>query len=342
MPPSCRMPECGLRAAQENGLTPWRRTALSVAVTAIACSLGCAGSHARIEALAGRRLQDELHDRALGEFDLAIFYKPREGSMPELEIDLAPLIIQELAGDGSQSPPADRFGALLTSEAGTLGVDVAQPTVYVSASTAAIDGVEHDQIVFVWFYPSDVAGVDDVKATAQGIRMTLDAEGFPLVFEVLVPDLQFAGHAGLEVLFVSASLERGAADVFGPALPDRRYAVERPIFDAPHTVVVRVIEDGPIPMGPFVYLSANVHGVTTLLCRCSPSQMERVAETTYYDLQPLENLDARRLESLHDLRWMGSADGLGPWAGHQTNPRDRLEERLRWPGLNAETQEADY
>lgn len=335
------MPEYGGRTVNENVVNRWRCSAVLALVTAIACGPGCAGPDARVEAVAGRRLQDELHDQALREFDLAIFYKPREGSMPALEVDLAPLIIQELAGDGSQSVPADRFGALLKGEAGTFRVDVTQPTVYVSASTTAIDGVEHDQIVYAWFYPPGATGVDGVNVTAQGIRMTLEADGFPLVFEVLAPDLRPTGLSGLEVQFVSASLERAAADVFGPAPPDRWYSIEQPVVDAAHTVVVRVIEDGPIPMGPFVYLSANGHGVTTLLCRCSPSQVERVAETTYYELQPLESLDAEYLESLRGLEWLGSADGSGPGAGPRANRRDRLEKTLRWPGSNVRTQEAN-
>jgi hypothetical protein len=47
-------------------------------------------------------------------------------------------------------------------------------------------------------------------------------------------------------------------------------------------VVARVIEDGPQPMGPIVYVSADGVTVETLICRCMSSQVdELVASETY-------------------------------------------------------------
>ena len=56
---------------------------------------------------------------------------------------------------------------------------------------------------------------------------------------------------------------------------------------APNAIVARVIDDGPVPMGPIVHLSAGSHNVSTLICRCMPTQAKSLLETKTYELRPL-------------------------------------------------------
>ena len=112
----------------------------------------------------------------------------------------------------------------------------------------------------------------------QGIRITLNSAGQPVIWEVL------ADSSGAELFFVSQNLEAAAMAEFGKPLPGRRYAIERSVEAAPDVVVARVIDDGPVAMGPIVYLSAGTRAVSTLICRCMPAQARKLLATSTYDL----------------------------------------------------------
>ena len=93
-------------------------------------------------------------------------------------------------------------------------------------------------------------------------------------------------------------------------------------------VAARIIDDGPVPMGPYVYLNAPPsRTVTTVLCRCSPSQVEAFIETRYYDLRPLETMDPNNGGL---MRWAGTpvySELLQPVTGKS------LDRILRWPKM---------
>ena len=65
--------------------------------------------------------------------------------------------------------------------------------------------------------------------------------------------------------------------------------------------VARVLDDGPTPMGPFVYLQAATRSVKTLLCRCMPSQAEHFVADEYYQLLPIDYLSGIGVERLELL-----------------------------------------
>jgi hypothetical protein len=153
--------------------------------------------------------------------------------------------------------------------------------VYYATQTTTLHDEPHEQIAFVWPNPADSG-----KHGLQGVRMTLDWEGYPIIWEVL------HDPSGLRVLYVSRSLEDAAAGHFGPPLPGRRFSVERSVDETPGVVVARVLDDGPAPMGPWVYLLDDAHTVTTLLCRCMPSQANDFAETGEYALRPMAELES--------------------------------------------------
>lgn len=108
--------------------------------------------------------------------------------------------------------------------------------------------------------------------------MTLDAAGYPVIWEILPPDPEF------RLLFVAQSLEKRAADQFGAPLARRRFSVERACTEQPKVWVARLLDQGPVPLGPAVYLEAGTGSVTTLLCRCSPAQVDQIRKTVYYQL----------------------------------------------------------
>jgi hypothetical protein len=115
----------------------------------------------------------------------------------------------------------------------------------------------------------------------QGIRITLNASGSPVIWEVLADD------SGANLIFVSKLLEAAAIETFGPPLPGRRFTIESSLETAANAIVARVIEDGPVPMGPIVHLNAGSADISTLICRCMPTQAKNLLMTETYRLRTL-------------------------------------------------------
>jgi len=199
----------------------------------------------------------DLYERADEIFTAAHLLKPAEHA-DEDAIRLAPLLMLE-AGD--ESGIADPAGA---------------PTVYYERSDVEIDGRTFEQWIYLWSYPGSSG-----ESPAQGIRMTLQADGFPAIFEVL------RDSSGAQPVFVSTTLENEAAERLGSPLPGRRFSIEPSVQDAPRVVVPGVLEPGPMPLGPFVYVTEKTNDVATVICRCMPSQVESVIESSEYQLEPL-------------------------------------------------------
>jgi hypothetical protein len=297
-----------------------------------------------------RESSEWIRERAQASFERAIFYKPREDSMAGLEMTFAPLIVQEVDGGvvGTanlartlKGVPADAdpspFGAVL-GEGGGPRVDPSRHTLYAGTFNTRINGVDHDQVVYFWRYPPrsdepwcEIPISHQPSPEGRGVRITLGSDGFPLVWEAL------STATDTRELYVSESLERAALRGFGDPLPGRRFAVERAADEARDVVVARIIDDGPVPMGPYVYLNAPpVRSVTTVLCRCMPSQVSEFVETSYYDLVPLETIkewgDTRSCIDPPPPRvyWGGT---LSYWNLRLPWEEKPLEQLLRWPKM---------
>jgi len=113
--------------------------------------------------------------------------------------------------------------------------------------------------------------------------MVLDDDGFPVVYEVL------RDSSGARVLYVDSALEEQAAVEHGAPLPGRRFAIERSADHAPDTIVAGILEPGPVPLGPFVYLDAAGLDAVGLICRCMPSRVDAIRENAEYRLVPREH-----------------------------------------------------
>ncbi len=208
-------------------------------------------------------------------FARGVLYKPSPAPAETLSSKLAPLIIREVstnAGAAGQS-----FGIVRESR-----VDPTRPAVYSMEGEVSIQGRSHLQVTYVWCYPP--SPVAQGAGSVQGLRITLSSAGAPVIWEPLTR--RDAGR----VFFVAESLEAGAGAEFGPPLLGRRYAIEPGLEQGPLLSVARVIDDGPIPMGPVVYLEAQSGTISTVLCRCMPAQVAEVPETQWYDLLPWEDL----------------------------------------------------
>ncbi|MFQ5429077.1 MAG: hypothetical protein ACE5E1_02100 [Phycisphaerae bacterium] len=223
------------------------------------------------------------------------FYKPLDATASERTVALAPLIVQALDAAASGPRLEDRIAAIERDASGAVRYDTDRPTVYAATSQAMLHGRPYEQVVYVWWYPPR-PGDHSAPAQWRGYRMTLGADGFPIIWEAL-------GNArGPVALYVSETLEQAAAKAFGPPLPGRRHAIEHAVVERPNVVVARILADGPAPMGPFVYLTAGRKSIATLLCRCMASQVSALPESVPYRLEPLAALAAISPDGLPGVR----------------------------------------
>ncbi|HXP63308.1 MAG TPA: hypothetical protein VN829_22595 [Dongiaceae bacterium] len=281
----------------------------------------CCPRPARAQALSADLPRAEIYGRATNWFAEAVFQKPLEGGSSELSSQLAPLIIQEVNEDGRATVPGrDQFGSLSLSH-GLPALDAARPAVYASLDAAQLNGKPHARLTYLWCYSLEPSR-PGAELAMQGIRLTLDAAGKPAVWEVL------AEHSGAELIFASQALESAAAAQFGKPLPGRRYALERSVSQAPRVIVARVLEDAPVAMGPIVYLRAGTRSVSTVICRCMPAQVKRLAATRAYKLQFCQAASADQLLPAARIQ---AGSQVAFWPGDEP-AGNRLERCLRLPG----------
>lgn len=207
----------------------------------------------------------EIQTRVTNTFAHTVLFQLAEsGVNRDSALGLAPLIVQEVADTNTSSLWRDQFAP------GTSG-----PMVHSESGNITVNGRPHDQYSYWWIYPSTAASASN----AQGIRLTLNAAGEPVIWEVL------HDSSGADLIYVAQSLELAARAEFGPPLPGRRFAIERAVEDAPNTVVANVIDDGPVPMGPVVYLRQGNRDVAALICRCMASQGGTLHGQAHYELR---------------------------------------------------------
>jgi hypothetical protein len=201
-----------------------------------------------------------IYERANLQFTNVVLFKPQEaGPTNTLAFKLAPLLIQEVVNTNAA---------------------IALPFVFFEENKILLGGKPHEQVTYIWQTPTPTNSLAS-ESTVQGIRITLNASGSPVIWEVLADD------SGGALIYVSQSLEAAAIETHGPPPPGRRFTIESSLETAPNAIVARVIEDGPVPMGPIVHLTAGSHNVGTLICRCMPTQAKNLLATETYQLRPL-------------------------------------------------------
>ncbi len=279
-------PGAPVRADRLRGTDVWVRWGAAVLCLACACRSE-SGDVSQTQPSASRPVVSRAVDdpyvalRALTHrhFTSGIYYKPSEAARADAAFALAPLIVQEVEAEAAEAPACAYIGTVGREAGGETVVEPGRATVYAGRGVVHAKGKEHAQAVYVWAYPPCAEGE---PAAWRGVRITLGNDGMPMVWEVL------GEGGGARVFYASEALEAAAQAAFGEPLPDRRYAVEPSLADHGDVVVARVLADGPMAMGPWVYLDAAERRVSTLLCRCMPSQVDGFVEELTYDLQPVE------------------------------------------------------
>jgi hypothetical protein len=257
-----------------------------------------------------------------------IFHQTAQGPMRKRDnTEDLDLVSQALSSEGGEGSPTEHtqsdllapgpiIGALTESN-GMVSVDMARPAIYFDVDTVEIKGRTHGRISFLWFYATQ----EGRPRCAQGVRLTMDVAGLPAIWEIL------SDNSGLNLIFVSQRVEAAAVGEFGKPLPMRRFAIERSRADAPRAVVPRAIDDGPVPMGPMLYLEGRTPSVVTLTCRCMPVQAASLATTRTYELLPFR--DATNLALLSRARTL-IRNSLAFWPDEKGSD-NRLEKCLRLP-----------
>lgn len=284
------------------------RVVVSVTCLPVIVALsGCRtrGSLAALADLSGSTVA-AIYNRATNEFSSAVLLKPREVNPEAIEFKLAPLIISESPGGSRGLLPGDQIspGAPIVGSAPATGNS---PIVYFGVGTIVLRHRSHAQLTYLW-RQGQPSGAVAGGPILQGFRMTLNSAGEPVIWEVLTDS------TGAKLIFVSQSLELAAAREHGPPLPRRRYSIESERAAQPDVAVARVIDDGPVTMGPILYLRSGTHDVSTLICRCMASQTRELTGTFTYELRPVAELHPR--------------PDLGEFA---RDPAARLERALRLP-----------
>jgi len=225
----------------------------------------------------------QIREETKRRFAEASFLSPQRESDAGIPLWMAPLLVHEYSLSPEDDPRWARCGAISVEATGQATLDAQRPTVYLSAADVMIGSRSLKQITCLWFYPPPAAA--DQRIRYRGFRMTLGSRGYALVWDML------SSESTERMMFVAKPVEQAAVGQFGGPLPGRHFAVEPPLVEHPEVVVPRVVGDGPQPMGPFVYLDAASLSVSTLICRCEPSQVDKFPYSGHYLLQRVGDLD---------------------------------------------------
>lgn len=220
---------------------------------------------------------DHLYDRTTRRFEHADFYKPDPSHEADPLFPLAPLIVIERTDFNPGA--ADRPGVNLPS----LVLHTAEAEVHFGPVLRR--QILFHQLPFLAQHRTDASTTSDLLVSPPAVRFTLTELGAPMIAEILPgPSGESSGPL---VVFVSRTLEDAARRQYGSPLPDRRYACEPPMESMPAIVVAGVFEDPPVVSGPYLYFADKGQTLTTVLCRCSPSQVGDFVTNQYYQLLPL-------------------------------------------------------
>lgn len=226
-------------------------------------------------------------------FEMACLAKPAEDdSLPDLVRRLAPLIFQEVTFPDASSRALEPGCENLPAE------------VYFAVGVAQFQAGPRIQVTYGW--PVTTPNRSEPKRAMQGVCITLDASGQPVLWQAL----RETGGAG--AIFVSRNLETAALAEFGGRETGRTFALERGKRVGKAFRIAALVEDGPILMGPILYVRAKTHDLMTVGCRCSPTQARQLAGQQTYRLVPGDQRIAHTEENLKRIG--GSpADDLDLW-----------------------------
>lgn len=231
-------------------------------------------------------------------FEHAIFFGPKEGAVDEVAVEqMAPLVILEMTPDQISRAESDYCGVL--NPEGYVTCGPMTPTVCFARQSVTIRNVEFSQYLYIWRYPPDFTRGRAMCDSGFDLQITLSTSGTPLVFEL------FPTSSKYRIVYVSTPLEASAMKEFGQPLLGRNFAIERSTSETPNFVVAGTINDGPMPLGPYIYLSAAPRReIVAVTCRCEKSLAKSFWAEPRYDMKLLESAELGRSSDLEQLlRW---------------------------------------
>jgi len=230
----------------------------------------------------------EIQDRATRQLDRVMMAKPDEASATAFP--LAPLILVETTPTVSPVLPTELL---------------------MWTNRVLMRGDELMQVAFVWAVGSEGGngnGMED-ESFMQGVRLTLNADGQPVIWEVL------RDSSGARVFYVTQSLEAEAMRQHDEPLPGRRFWIESGRGGS--DVIANVLDEAAVPMGPILYIEAEHGDVIGIICRCMPAQAREVLGTRVYRVRGVgsrewADLPAAVRRALAPWRPDGTPEDLSP------------------------------
>ncbi|MCX8155140.1 MAG: hypothetical protein N3J91_01600 [Verrucomicrobiae bacterium] len=213
---------------------------------------------------------EEVYARATQPAGAVLLFKPVTQDTQRLASVLAPFILQSTGTDGTEvTRQRAAFGVPLSGRRGT------NPVVYYREGKLPWGGLIHTQMTYLWIYSASSPGEE---LPVQGVRITLNQQGFPVIWEML------AAPQRRQEVYVAGSVEHAALQQWGGRLAGRRFVVEPAPEAAPSLVMPLVVEDAPVVFGPMIYLERSTRGPHAVICRCMPALATQIVDTVYYDL----------------------------------------------------------
>ena len=194
----------------------------------------------------------------------AVFYEPAQtGHDSELDKDLArfsPVLVQGFQPAGPEGKKnkydywQDGIGSpYLINKGKDVRINTDKPTLYCRVEQAQVYGQKLKQLVYVWWYPSrPVGSIEKGQVDGNILRITLDRDSHPVVFEYSQTCGCYHG------VFASEQLESLAAEEFSEPLKGKRFALENKQAEKADWVIRDLIDVQP-DRRLFVYVSAGKH-----------------------------------------------------------------------------------
>ncbi|NUM34901.1 MAG: thioredoxin fold domain-containing protein [Candidatus Brocadiae bacterium] len=223
----------------------------------------------------------------------AVFYNLEEQNTEISDPDLrkyAPVVVQGFQkkqntdDQYSYSYWADGIGSpFLTQDGSSVGVDTQKPALFCRIEYAEVLGTKLKQLVYVFWYPERPVGtLETGKVDGNILRITLDASGYPSIFEYSQTCGCFHGT------FVANHLESWAMEEFGKPIEGKSYVVEKKALGKTDWLVRDLITVFP-EARPVLFISAGSH-----FCHAIRFSHQVKNDSSYksyrYQLRPYDSL----------------------------------------------------
>jgi hypothetical protein len=294
-------------------------------------------------AVADKRLEERRRHTANETFEQAVAWLPRPDGRHDLLARFAPMVLIHEPAKRSYSADDDRLGEVYLTGRPTdidVRINTSRPMMYAYADEAKIHGRRYPQLVYTWWYPArpPMETSDPAAGHIDGdtLRITLDAQNRPIVFEVM----QSCGCGHL--VYVSEGLEAQARRQFGEPSAGHKWAVQTDQTGKRDLIVMGTVKVPSTEPRPVAFVEAGYHSVLQIDCRSGfATEGLNVVRAHEYDLAEYDQLE--RLPLGNGVASMFGPDGLVHKAGRQEGlllaptgilsagqPRKRGTQKIRW------------